>query len=309
MVITRWKIMAGMLAASLGGLAAVSAQTPKRADRMKAPEQPAVAFCEPPLVIQASATVPVPAFPAPGSLPVPTVAPATFTLPAAPVDVPAPTPPAAAPLALPMAELPKPAEAPKAVELPKPPEAINPGFNFHTAATPAAAVEVSKPAAPPSAALAPPSAPALPVEDVKPNLPPVQAAPQAAAEFAPSKPAASKYKIMLRVGDGEPTVEVRSGDELVLKVLCDKVDVKAPTEKGQTLSAVKAMGKVRFVGFGSEGTCDELSFLAGTGEVSLTGAVKVQVKDKLGRVETELSGEKMSYKLDAASHLAGGLSP
>ena len=106
-----------------------------------------------------------------------------------------------------------------------------------------------------------------------------------------------KYRILLRVGEGEPTFEVRSGDDLVLKVVCEKVDIKSP-EKGHGLSAVKASGKVRFAGFGAEGTCDELSFLAGTGEVGMTGDVKIQVKDKLGRVESELSTETMKYKID-----------
>ena len=49
---------------------------------------------------------------------------------------------------------------------------------------------------------------------------------------------------------------------------------------------------------GAEGTCDQLNFLAGTGEVAMSGNVKIQVKDKLGRVESELSAELMKYKID-----------
>ena len=62
--------------------------------------------------------------------------------------------------------------------------------------------------------------------------------------------------------------------------------------------------RVRFVGFGAEGTCESLSFLSGTGEVAMTGAVRVQVKDKLGRVESELSSDRLQYRIDAA-HLQG----
>ena len=109
--------------------------------------------------------------------------------------------------------------------------------------------------------------------------------------------AQAKYRILLRVGEGEPVFEVRSGDALLLKVVCEKVDVKSP-EKGQGLSALKACGKVRFAGFGAEGTCDQLNFLAGTGEVAMSGNVKIQVKDKLGRVESESSAELMKYKID-----------
>ncbi len=124
---------------------------------------------------------------------------------------------------------------------------------------------------------------------------------------APSAPKAiaSKYRILLRVGEGDPSFEVKCGDELVLKVICEKIDIKSP-EKGNGPSAVKASGKVRFVGFGAEGTCEELSFLAGTGEVSMAGAVKIQVKDKLGRVESELSTETMKYKIDPSAAFSGG---
>jgi hypothetical protein len=123
----------------------------------------------------------------------------------------------------------------------------------------------------------------------------------------PAPAAASKYRIVLRVGEGEPTFEVRCGDDLMLKVVCEKVDVKSP-EKGQGLSAVKASGQVRFAGFGAEGTCDELSFLAGSGTVEMTGKVKIQVKDKLGRVESELTTENMKYKIDPAA-IGGAMKP
>lgn len=128
--------------------------------------------------------------------------------------------------------------------------------------------------------------------------------------IAPSRPsappAATKFRIVLRVGDGEPSFEVRHGDNLVMKVTCDKVDIKSP-EKGQG-SNVTATGKVKFVGFGAEGTCDSLSFLAGSGEVALSGNVNVKVRDKIGRVESELNAEKMQYKLDQTA-LTGLLKP
>lgn len=117
----------------------------------------------------------------------------------------------------------------------------------------------------------------------------------------------TKFRIILRVGEGEPMFEVRHGDDLVMKVTCEKVDVKSP-ERGQGLSAVSASGKVRFVGFGAEGTCESLSFLAGTGEVLMAGKVMIQVKDKLGRVESELSTESIKYRVDAAA-MPGTLKP
>src|SRR5262249_13708177 len=132
------------------------------------------------------------------------------------------------------------------------------------------------PSAPAALPDAPPAAPAI--GEVPPSRP--QAAPPAVAQAAVAD---VKFRIVLRVGEGEPQFEVKNGDNLVLKVACEKVDIKSP-EKGGGLSEVTARGKVRFAGFGAEGTCEELKFFAGTGEVSMSGDVKVQVKDKLGRV-------------------------
>ena len=100
---------------------------------------------------------------------------------------------------------------------------------------------------------------------------------------------------------------MKYGDNLVLKVACEKVDIKSP-EKGTGLSEVTAKGKVQFAGFGAIGTCDELSFMAGTGEVRMAGNVKVLVKDKLGRVESELTTATMKYKIDASA-IGGALKP
>jgi hypothetical protein len=120
--------------------------------------------------------------------------------------------------------------------------------------------------------------------------------------------AATKFRIILRVGEGEPMFEVRHGDDLVMKVLCEKINIKSPEKGQQGLSEVTATGKVRFVGFGAEGTCDTFSFLAGTGEVAMSGHVKVQVKDKIGRVESELIADQMRYKLDTSA-MPGILKP
>lgn len=146
-------------------------------------------------------------------------------------------------------------------------------------------------------AAAPPELAAPAAEPVKPAV-----VPASATVAVPSK-----FRIVLRVGEGEPVFEVRHGDDLVMKVVSERVDVKSP-EKGPGLSALTATGKVRFVGFGSEGTCDSLSFLAGTGEVALSGGVKVQVKDKIGRVESELTADQMKYKIDTTT-LPGSIKP
>ena len=295
---SRWKIMTGMFAISLGGLAAIAGQGFKKATDAKSspPEAPqTVVLHEPPLVSPTSAAVRM-------------APPADLVVPAA-VSPLIPTPldgqvhVASGMVELPLVPpMPLPGIALEPATLPVPHDPV--------LITPVAHDEPKIELAPPPSVIGPP--PVLPpaADAVIPPLTTVKPAELIATEGVRYPQPGNKYRITLRVGgDGEPVFEVRNGDELVMKVVCEKVDVKAPIEKGHSVSAIKAMGHVRFVGFGSEGTCEELAFVAGTGEVSLGGNVKVQVKDKFGRVETELTGEKMNYRLDAAHHLTGGLEP
>ena len=271
MLLSRWKMMAGILGVSLGGLAAMAGQCSKTD-----PVKSAAALDIPVVSTSASAPVVPPASTIP---PIPAPEPMKpMSLPAAPVVVPAsgtiPVPPPASEPVIP-ATTPLPQSAPTV----PPMENVLPPLASGTS-----------PAAPPM------HVPADPGIDTSPSH--LNIVKPAANVTTPVNAAAqTAYRILLRVGEGEPVFEIRSGDNLMLKVICEKVDVKSP-EKGGGLSDVKACGKVRFVGFGAEGICDQLNFLAGSGEVTMTGNVKIQVKDKLGRVESELSGELMKYKID-----------
>jgi hypothetical protein len=362
MLLSRWKLMAGVLGVSIGGLAAAASQCPKwDKSKGRAPEDP-VAQIDTKVAPAGPAAHPAPELPA---IPGPSSGPA---IPAPPQLTPAgatpsaPTPPTVAP-ALPdfAPTAPKPVPAPPAgvtlpadkpnlpetaPSVPPPPKELMPighapmkpavtppapasdpippgvpGPAKPMSATPPAfdlPVPTSRSAGPPAVigagamqpaqppGVSPPGAPGMaPAQIDLPAAPPVEttiAKPAAPAPTAPT-PAApeSKFRILLRVGEGEPTFEVKNGDNLVLKVACEKVDIKSP-EKGSGLSEVTARGKVRFAGFGAEGTCDELKFFAGNGEVSMSGEVKVIVRDKLGRVESELTGAgPLKYKIDASS--------
>lgn len=371
MSLSRWKMMAGVLGVSIGGLAAAASQCPKL-DKTKgrSPEAPVTAEA-PKLPPAGAPALPVPGPTAPQLTPVGVTPPAlpipATEVPKAPAPVPAGvlpaipdfTPPAPAkpadvtppapglpglpgipePGGLPPAPATKPsvADALKALPmptgdlLPPPPTSFKPttpvsappaSIDFGTlpgagaqpafpgkpvAAPPVVGASGTQPSNP-GATLPPPP----PVGMGTPGLPPIEGPPPA-LDIPSGKPlvpptvltppatvAATKFRILLRVGEGEPTFEVKCGDDLVMKVACEKVDIKSP-EKGSGLSAVTAKGKVRFAGFGVEGTCDELSFMAGTGEVSMSGDVKVQVKDKLGRVESELTTATLKYKIDASA--------
>ena len=357
MTMSRWKVMAGILGVSIGGLAAIAGQCPKDTGKTRRSDDPPM-------------TAEIPKVPSAGNKPTaaPTPAPAvevpppvTITvgeLPALP-PVPAALPPVptAAPTKLPdvppakllqveaLPDLPFPsATKPTAVKLPDMPKPA--ALPTTTGLTPAGSfapdldVKFASPTIVPTAPTVPePTKPvgsdpllgkSFPTPTAVQSVPPLGVAvpptPEPIAELpAPPKmtvltpmavtnvltvapPAVvTKFRIVLRVGEGEPSFEVRHGDDLVLKVLCEKVDIKSP-EKGQGLSAVTATGKVRFVGFGAEGTCDSFAFLAGTGEVAMNGNVKVQVKDKIGRVESELTTEQMKYKLDTSA-MVGVLRP
>lgn len=109
------------------------------------------------------------------------------------------------------------------------------------------------------------------------------------------KLAERKLKVILSMGDERPRFEVRDGDEIYLKVVCDRVEVKSPGEGGVSVSTMRASGKVTFVTPGGEGTCDELAVLPGTGQVIVTG--KVSFTYNWGKVETTVTGEKMNFRL------------
>lgn len=325
MTFTRWKVMAGVLGVSIGGLAAFAGQCPKPGDAhrtARSDDAPKVIPDIPKLPPAGSG----PAVPPADLTPPPVVAPPTgVSLPKLPDLAPPAATKAVAPPELPPVAVPKVSEPTFT-----PPKAeVTPAAGVLPATPPPAA---GSSAAPP-AALTPPASEPPPPINLTPTTPPtiqanpptppaadplLSAPPSRQPDAAPARPSAanpapaavqgvSKFRILLRVGEGEPMFEVRQGDDLMMKVVCEKVDIKSP-EKGSGPSAVTATGRVRFVGFGAEGTCEQLSFMAGTGEVALSGAVKIQVKDKLGRVESELTSDKMHYKLDAGT-LPGGMRP
>jgi hypothetical protein len=303
MILTRWKMMAGVLAVSLGGLAAMAGQctkseptkggTPPDTPTASAPAaKPAALPMMTPPVMPTLPPIPAAEPMKPSELPPPpAVLPVSGTLPAVPPagsTIPPPLPDA----------LPTPPTPMGNTSEPMTPRTDLPLLPQSGSSAPSLPAFMPRPTNTPSP---PMNLPADPQVDTAPPAPMNLVKPATAVAAVQAK-----YRILLRVGEGEPLFEVRSADHLILKVVCEKVDVKSP-EKGQGLSAVKAAGKVRFAGFGAEGTCDELHFLAGTGEVSMTGNVKIQVKDKLGRIESELSADTMRYRIDPQTMTGNGL--
>ncbi len=313
MLFSRWKVMAGLIGISVGGLAALAGQNSKPDVVASAPMIPAATPAPMELPPPAASYAPSVNFDLPPSAPV--IPPTVPTMPT--IELPALPETSNFEKMLPK----KPQEAKLPPSKPMdlfvlPVDGTSSGFERPLNAPPIAApipIPIKSPAGiftPPitNPSFIVPSTPPITITSVETPLtgadllpPPVTSKPIAVAAIP------SKFRIVLRVGEGEPTFEVRHNDDLVMKVACDKVDIKSP-EKGTGPSNVIATGKVRFVGFGAEGTCDSLSFLSGTGEVSLAGNVNVKVRDKIGRVESELNADKMQYKLDSTA-LTGVLKP
>lgn len=160
--------------------------------------------------------------------------------------------------------------------------------------------EPTKVATPPAPAFDPaptrfeePKAPAKLVVTEAPVAKPV-AKPEVKPEAA-----GTKLKLLLRMGTGTPRFEIRSttSEELLFKVYGEKIEMQAAPDggKGSPLAGVTAVGKVKFIGPGVEGTCDSLTLLSGTGEVLMKG--NVQLKTKTGRTWSELAAEKMMYQI------------
>ena len=340
MTLTRWKLMAGVLGLSLGGLAAV-AESPK----------PTVPANPKPVANLSTELCPIPN-PAPLTIPAPPVA--QFAPPVAP-SIPGP-------LTIPMAEaarpvvstpgdlpaLPVPTEslipitvvstsakpveiAPmprkvieQVVELTVPMTAVEPRFTqpqpqpvvtqvSNPVPVPVAAPIPAPPIATPAIAPSVPQQPRLRIESEEAFAPTPVAAqptltPSAPQPASPSTPAIQpvapfaatekKLRIVLNMGDDRPRFEVRDGEDALLKVTSERVDVKSPSERGEPMSTLRAVGGVKFITPGGEGYCDELSVVPGTGQVVVSG--KVRFTYNWGKVETEVSSDRMTFRLGAA---------
>ena len=126
--------------------------------------------------------------------------------------------------------------------------------------------------------------------------------------IAPATPKAeaTKLKMLLRMGDGQPRFEIRNSGttEMLMKVYGEKIEMQAPPDARSTLAGVTAIGRVRFTAPGLEGTCDHLTILSGTGEVLLKG--NIHLKTRHGKTWSEMTAEKMVYQIGTAGLTAPG---
>lgn len=290
-----WKIGSVALAASFGGLAAVADMPACTGKDVPAPliipqaDVPIV-----PVVITAGdlppALPPVPMVAAVVGVTAETApAPRPVTTPAVVVtelSLPVLAEPTVSPVVIPVTAA---ETVPVAPITPAPVPAANAAVPLATPVVPVTPRE-ERPSTPTTARVAPVTV----RPEVTTPAPTVRAEPPTLTRVAGEK----RLKVMLHMGDDRPWFEVRDGNEVYLKVVCDSVDVKSPAERGEAPSVMRAFGKVFFVTPGGEGLCDELTVAPGSGQVSVCG--KVAFTYYWGKTETTVSGDKMTFRLGTA---------
>ncbi len=241
----------------------------------------------------------LPAFPLPGlPSPTPNIPGATAVPDAGPVALPGPTPVDVKPLPVPSD--PKPVEGTPTKEFRPGSGALPSVGGLPPLPMPHYTPPVPQPPMPTGSLPLPQPMDPKPQQLLPPTaLTPTPPAPEVrAVEARSATPSVEKrLKVTLQMGEGNPRFEIRDGDEVVLKVVSDKIDVKAPTEKGDLWSTLKASGRVKFHSPGGDGYCDELVIVPGSCEVIATG--KVQFKYNWGKVETAVTSERMTFRLGA----------
>jgi hypothetical protein len=322
MTLVRWKLLAGGFGIAIVGLVAMAnPQCPGKTDpsREKAPPSREVAVrpadTPKPITLATPERSAAPAIPdivvgvelpkleSPPSVPALPVARKAETV----VDIPLPS--TSPPMGLP-------AVSPLTIELPKIDIAQNPP-------TPAASPSVLSPVPPTPSS--PPAITSVEPAKARPELNTVPALPASTVPMptpflepmrevpASREHVETRVRVVVPLGKSQAKFEVLAGETVLLQAVCESVEVRSPgdtAEKGSTASPIKATGKVRFTAPGCEGTCESLAVLPGTGEVELSGSVRVVCKH--GKAETEIQATTMKFKLGSAPAVApttGSLTP
>src|SRR5438132_290278 len=126
--------------------------------------------------------------------------------------------------------------------------------------------------------------------------PPLPAVPGRAVSAAKPATLTGQYKLYLRMGgNGQPRFEIRDGDQLLLKVTCEQIELHGAQDGKSALPGLTASGNVKLHGSGLDGTCDQLSITAVKGEVALKGAVKLTCYR--GTMSSQVVAESVMFQL------------
>jgi hypothetical protein len=220
----------------------------------------------PPVQVAAAPPTPIPEPPAPVAVPV--APPPAAPIPEPPVSPPAPT-------------MPAPASAPPEPVAPAPPPP--PPVPQHPVPPPTFA-----PADPPAS---PPTMTVVPAASAIPTPPAPLPTGVPAAPPPPATP--FPWKVALEVVNGLTQVELRRGDELLMRVQAEKIDLHTPA------GGLTANGRVAVTGPCVEARCDRLTIAWPTGQVALDGGVRLAFQNK--GVVHEMRAEAVCFRLTGAS--------
>ena len=282
MAFARGKITAGLLGLSLCGLAAVASSTGRAGSPLGCHKM------DDPKAVTAPVKVLAPPVASPPPIEIPPPSPPAIELPILPGVTPSATPEPIG-LTIPQLELTQaPAIPPVAVPTVKDP-------------IPLAIPPVTAPTPPPAAV------PQLVVPEPVPARPAVQAPSVPVPDLAipepkvvppvPSVPSSSSagVKLVVTLTGGMPSLTVLSDGTEMLTITCEQLDFAARGPGDDSVSAIKATGKVQFQAPGCRGTCDELVINPKTWDGTMFKNVRVTCRQGSG--ESELMAEKMAFKL------------
>jgi hypothetical protein len=161
----------------------------------------------------------------------------------------------------------------------------------------------------PPASTAPSVPPPMPVSPpVIPNgpalMPPAVPAPAVTTKSAPT----GQYKLYLRMGGtGSPRFEIRDGDQLLLKVSCEQIELHGANDGATALPGLTATGKVKVHGSGLDGTCDQLNIVSAKGEVALKG--NVHLNCYRGTSASQVAADSVMFQLSRTGEAAAKTRP
>lgn len=111
----------------------------------------------------------------------------------------------------------------------------------------------------------------------------------------PAKPNPENIKIMVQMNVGRPSLTILSDNAEVMTLTCEQLDLAARSPGDETVSGIKATGKVTFTAPGCQGSCDELQLNPKSWDGMMLKNVKAKCTN--GKSSTELAADKMTFKL------------
>ena len=222
-----------------------------------------------------------------------------------PIDLPPATPPIPE---LPKAE--KPASPPPPMSVPIIPEvAVVPPLipTIEPAQLAIPKIPDATTALPPPTLVAPDLKPApqavakpdAPMPDLIPapptTRPPATTPPVTVPSATVVKPDPEGIKIIVQMNAGRPSLTILSDNAEMMTLTCEQLDLAARGPGDETVSGIKATGKVTFTAPGCQGVCDELLLNPKSWDGTMLKNVKAKCAN--GHSGTELAADKMTFKL------------